>query len=289
MAGESLIIETPCQLNNGTLLIGFSGWMDGGDASTGSINYLIDQMTPTQTAIIDPEGFYVFNFHGDMEVSNISRPYTRIVDGIVEEYKFPENVFFCDQNRNLAFFVGREPDIEWEYFGDCLFEFCKQSGITTIFACGSIAGLTPHTREPRIAFVASDKEMRDRLQNTGLRPSNYEGPSGITTYLVSRAHFESISMSSLVTEIPAYVQGYNPRSIETMVKLLARLIDQKVDLDEIHTQSLEFEKKITELVDQQDELPEKVQELERDYDREAFDREMGDLKNWLGRQGLRID
>jgi proteasome assembly chaperone (PAC2) family protein len=96
-------------------------------------------------------------------------------------------------------------------------------------------------------------------------------------------------MSSLVAEIPAYVQGYNPRSIETMVKLLARLIDQKVDLDEIHTQSLEFEKKITELVDQQEELPEKVLELERDYDREAFDREMGDLKNWLGRQGLRID
>jgi hypothetical protein len=52
---------------------------------------------------------------------------------------------------------------------------------------------------------------------------------------------------------------------------------------------MEFEQKISELVEQQDELPEKVAELERDYDSEAFDREMGDLKNWLGRQGLRFD
>jgi hypothetical protein len=63
----------------------------------------------------------------------------------------------------------------------------------------------------------------------------------------------------------------------------------KVDLDELHKASMEFEEKISDLVSQQDELPEKVAELERDYDAEAFDREMGDLKNWLGRQGLRID
>ena len=289
MAGENLIVENLSQLHNGTLLLGFTGWMDGGDVSTGSINYLIGQFDPAQCAAIDPEGFYVFNFTGDIEISSMMRPYTRIVNGLVEEYKFPENVFYCDTKNNIAYFIGREPDVEWEYFGDCLFEFCTKMNIATIYSCGSVAGLTPHTREPRIVFVASEKEIRDRLETTGLRPSNYEGPSGIMTYLVNRAGLESVSMASLIAEIPAYVQGYNPRSIETMTKLLARLLDLKIDMDTLHEQSIEFEQKITELVNQQDELPEKVMELERDYDREAFDREMGDLKNWLGRQGLRVD
>jgi predicted ATP-grasp superfamily ATP-dependent carboligase len=289
MTAENLIIDKPFSLKNGTLLVGFSGWMDGGEASTGSINYLIEFFNAPQCAMIAPEGFYVYNFHGDMEVSSISRPYTRIVNGLIEEYKFPENIFFCSEQHNLAFFLGREPDVEWDYFGDCMYDFCKEYGISTVYCCGSVAGLTPHTREPRIGFVASQQELRDQLEQTGLRPSNYEGPSGIMTYFVNRATFESIPTANLVAEIPAYVQGYNPRSIETFVKLLARLLEQKVDLDELHKASMEFEEKITELVNQQDELPEKVAELERDYDREAFDREMGELKHWMGRQGLRFD
>ncbi|MBN1604748.1 MAG: PAC2 family protein [Chitinispirillaceae bacterium] len=289
MAVENLIIDKPFSLSNGTLVVGFSGWMDGGEASSGSINYLIEFFKATQCAMIAPEGFYVYNFHGDMEVSNISRPFTRIANGLIEEFKFPENAFFCSQQHNLAFFLGKEPDLEWDYFGDCIYDFCKEFGITTVYCCGSVAGLTPHTREPRIGFVASGQEFRDQLQQMGLRPSNYEGPAGIMTYLINRASFESIQTANVIAEIPAYVQGYNPRSIETVVKLFARILDLKVDLDEIHKASMEFEEKISELVSQQDELPEKVAELERDYDREAFDREMGEMKNWLGRQGLRFD
>ncbi len=289
MIAENLIIEKPCKLKDGILLIGFTGWMDGGDASSGSINFLVDFFNATQCAMIAPEGFYVYNFHGDMEISSISRPFSRVVDGLIEEYKFPENVFFCSESHNLAFFLGKEPDVEWDYFGDCIYDFCKEFGISRVYCCGSVAGLTPHTREPRIAFVASDKPFRDQLEQTGLRPSNYEGPSGIMTYLVSRGAYEQIQTANVIAEIPAYVQGYNPRSIETFIKLFARILAFKADLDELHKTSMEFEQKISELVEQQDELPAKVAELERDYDSEAFDREMGELKNWLGRQGLRFD
>jgi predicted ATP-grasp superfamily ATP-dependent carboligase len=98
-----------------------------------------------------------------------------------------------------------------------------------------------------------------------------------------------IGMATLVAEIPAYVQGHNPRCVDTMVRCVARLTDLHVELADLHTEVQRYEEKLTNLVRSQPELAEKVAELEKQYDTEAFDRGMGSLKSWLGQQGLRVD
>ena len=64
--GELKIHKRP-KLNRPRLLLGFSGWMDGGNVSTGTAKYLIDRLGAEEFAQIDPEGFYIHNFPGSME------------------------------------------------------------------------------------------------------------------------------------------------------------------------------------------------------------------------------
>jgi len=44
MASDKLKIYQRPNLRNSRLLLGFSGWMDGGEVSTGTIRYLIDKL-----------------------------------------------------------------------------------------------------------------------------------------------------------------------------------------------------------------------------------------------------
>lgn len=289
MSSKKLRVESHPDLKDSTLILGFSGWMDGGEVSTGTVNYLIDSFDVQECGSIEPQGFYIYSFPGDMEISELFRPFVKIENGIIKTFEPPESTFFRVPESNLILFTGKEPNLGWNDYADCILSFCKQFSVSRIYSLGSVAGLTPHTREPRITFSASNEQFRDYFLNAGLRPGNYDGPSSFTAYLTQRATKVKIDMVSLVAEIPAYIEGYNPRCVETSVRLMANFLDLKLDLDELHDISEQFEFKITELVQEQNELAEKIKELERDYDREAFDREMGDLKNWLRQQGLRAD
>ena len=272
-----------------TLLLGFSGWMNGGEVSTGTVRHFIDAYNADELAEIDSEGFYINSFPGPMEIAAMFRPHVKIDEGLVKEYTPPENIFYYSRKRNLIIFEGREPHLHWESFADAMFTVCRRCRVQRIFCAGSVGGLTPHTREPTISFSTSNSAAKEKLVRMGLKPVNYEGPAGFISLLTVRAEEEKIPLVSLVAEIPAYVEGYNPRCIETMVRCVARLANLQTDLEQLKTASRDFERKLTILVDKQPDLAEKVKELETDYDRNAFNREMSDLKGWLGQQGIRVE
>jgi len=50
-----------------------------------------------------------------------------------------------------------------------------------------------------------------------------------------------------------------------------------------------FEKKLSEIVQEQPELESNIHKLEEDYDNEIFNSEMADLKKWLEQKGIRVD
>ena len=74
MASEKLKINSRPNLKGGRLLLAFSGWMDGGDVSTGTVNRLVEDLNAVPVAEIDPEQFYIYNFPGDMETVALFRP-----------------------------------------------------------------------------------------------------------------------------------------------------------------------------------------------------------------------
>ncbi len=289
MSTEKLKIEYEPKSNKPPLVIGLSGWMNGGDVSTGTIKYLRKKLGAVRFANIRSGGFYIYNFPGSMEISALFRPHTKMKDGLIQKFDLPTNIFYYSEEYNIALFSGKEPNLAWEQYASCIFELCKKFDIDRIFFVGSVAGLTPHTREPRITCSVSDENLKKLVPQPGMKFSEYEGPASIITYMTSRAQSEGISMLSMVVEIPAYVQGYNPRCIESATRYISRFLDLQLNLDDLRQTGDEYERKLSEIVQQQPELAKKVIELEADYDNRVFDTQMGDLKDWLEQKGIRMD
>jgi len=289
MVPEQLTIYEKPQLEEPRMVIGLSGWMDGGMVSTGTVSYLIQKLDAAKCAAITPDDFYIYNFPGSMDITTLFRPTTRIVEGLVRKYEPPQDIFFASEENNLLLLLGKEPHLKWKAFADCIFWLAQEWSVSATYFIGSYGGLVPHTRQPRISASVSLSAVKRRLKDYGLRFSNYKGPAGISTYLTHEAGQRNIPMASLVAEIPAYVEGKNPKCIDVIVKMLAALLGIRINLDDLLELSDELEKKINDLVEERPELEELIKKLEQDYDNEIFDTEMGDLKVWLQQHGIQLD
>ena len=289
MASDKLNIYNKPKLCKPRLLLGFSGWMNGGEVSTGTVKCLIDKLGGQKFAEIEPTGFYIYSFPGSMEITALFRPHTEIKDGIIESYDIFSNTFFFSEKDNLIIFLGKEPNLNWEEFSECIFAVCSEFDVEMIYFTGSVAGLVPHTREPRLFCSVSESGLKEKFQHYGVKFTNYAGPASIVTYLTANCSKQDLKMASFVAAIPAYVQGSNPKCIEAVTRRIAGMLELEIEFADLMTMSDEFEKKLDDVVQEQPELESNIHKLEEDYDNEIFNNEMGDLKTWLEQQGIRVD
>lgn len=265
--------RTP-KLDGATLVLAMSGWMDGGDVSTGTIRRLVDLLGAKPFAEIDPEPFYLYNFPGSMDVAALFRPHIKIEEGLVTEMTMPANLFFDHAPAQLVLFVGKEPNNLWRTFGDCILEVARRVGIRRILFVGSFGGSVPHTREPRLYVTCSSAELLPEMEQYGLQGrSNYEGPGSFTTYLLTRAPAAGLEMASLVAEIPGYLQGRNPMSIEAVTRRLAKILRLPLELQELRAESTEWELQVSSEIQRDKKLARTVHELEKAYDDELLQQE----------------
>jgi proteasome assembly chaperone (PAC2) family protein len=261
--------NTP-RLSNTTLLLALTGWMDGGHVSTGTVRHLMQGRDLSAVARIQPGGFYIENFPGDMQMSALFRPEVKHKGGLVTRFDFAENEFTADPKTNLAFFLGKEPNMNWVTFADCIFDVCKKLDVTRIIFIGSFGGTVPHTREPRLFGSVSGSELLPLLEDHGIRPSDYEGPGSFASYLVYRAPRQGVEMISIAAEIPGYLQGINPLSIEAVTRRLGRLLGLPINLAELRTASTAWELEVTDAVQKDENLASTVRQLEEQYDNDLI-------------------
>jgi predicted ATP-grasp superfamily ATP-dependent carboligase len=289
MACNQLEIHAHPKLANGRMILAFSGWMDGGNVSTGTVEWLTETLGARRVAEINPESFYVYSFPGSMEVSALFRPHTKIDDGLVTAFQPPQNTLFCAEQHQLALFHGREPDFNWSSFADCIFSFASEVGVSSLYFVGSVGAAVPHTREPRLMSTVSDQRLKVSLEQFGITFTSYEGPASFSTHLLAHARSRGLRMASLVAEIPAYIQGTNPKSIEAVIRKLAAILRIEVNLREVRKLSAAWEERLNAVLEHKSDLAKYIRKLEEDYDNEVFDTQMGDLKEWLVQQGIRVD
>jgi len=289
MRENPLTVHTQPRFRQGRMILAFSGWMDGGDVSTGTVKWLVNALNAVEVAEIDPEGFYIYNFPGPMEVSTLFRPHTTIDEGMIQAYQPPTNTFFCDNNRQLLLFSGKEPHLNWELFANCLFSFAVDTGVSNVFFIGSVGGAVPHTREPRVMSTVSDPSVKPMLEPYITKFTDYQGPASFSTHLMAHANEHNLKMGSLVSEIPAYIQGTNPKSIQAVAKKLTAVLDLQIDLEPLRGVTQAWEKRLNTVLQDEGELAEHIEKLEQAYDDEVFDTQMEDLKEWLQQRGVRLD
>jgi proteasome assembly chaperone (PAC2) family protein len=289
MASDYLVYHAHPRLSEPSMVMGLSGWMDGGEVSTGLIATLVGKLGAQPLADIHSEGFYILNFPGSMEISSLFRPHVKIEEGLVTAFRGPTNSFFFSETHDLILFTGKEPNLNWSDYCACLLEVVAEFGVKVVYFAGSVAGLVPHTREPRLFASVSDESLKPILEQMGIRFSDYEGPASLVTYLTRLAADRGLKLVSLVAETPAYVQGRNHRCIEAVARRLAGMLNIQLNLDDLRALGDAVERRIDELVAKNEELSNRIRSLEEDYDNEVFDTQMGDLKEWLEERGIRLD
>ena len=273
------------------MVLGFTGWMDGGHVSTGTVRYLKDTLAAPEFAFINPSEFYVLHFPvatvpvsihsaqgkavvasvNPMEFAAVFRPHTRIKDGLVEELTFPRNEFCCAEAAELILFLGEEPHIRWGAYADSIFRIIREFNVSEVYFVGSVAGPVPHTRPPRVRASVSSADLKGRLEIAGARFTDYEGPASIVTALCHRAAAEGLPLSSLVLEIPHYpfleMPAYPP-SIFRATQLLDELLGLALDLTDLSEAADGARSKLNDLLEDNAEFRQLVRELEQAYDQE---------------------
>jgi len=167
-----------------------------------------------------------------------------------------------------------------------MFALAAKCGVSRIVFIGSVAGIVPHTREPRLYGSVSDEKFRPLLDDLGLEPTDYEGPASLTTYLSALAGERDLQMTTVVAEIPAYVQERNVRCIEAVTRKVADMLGLALSLDELHEETVEFERRLAEIVGGKPELAALIRKMEQAYDKELTGSQMDDLKSWFEKQNI---
>ena len=282
---ENLIFFEKPVLHSPKMIIGFSGWMDGGYVSTGTIVYLNNKLNTMKFAEINPHPFYIYNLPGSMEEIAQFRPYTKIVDGLITEVQFPTNEFFADTNTNLILFSGKEPNFNWKEYCQLLLFICEEYQIRDIYFIGSVNGLTPHTRDPRVYSSVNNEELKKILEKENIRFTNYEGSASLVTYLAFLAKEKNINMINLITDVPMYIHATNPRGIISIVKKVTTLLKLNLDYSDLMPLVEQFDNNMAVVMREQPELAKQVKKLEENYDNEIVTDNLN-FEEWLKKHGI---
>ncbi|PCJ66216.1 MAG: hypothetical protein COA73_01190 [Candidatus Hydrogenedentota bacterium] len=299
MDNQHLSITRHPQLQRPSMFLGFSGWMDGGEVSTGTVGFFAKETRADVLGEIIPDDFYVYNVPGSMEISAMFRPHAKIENGLVVELNEPTNTFFYSEEKNTILLQGKEPQLQWRRYANALFDVAEAHDVSRICFLGSVASMVPHTREPLFYSSFTRDDQRDKVEAIGMTPTYYEGPSSFSSFLITIARERGFEMYSIVAGIPPYVQGRNVKCIESVARKAASLLSLDIDFTSLYAEIKTFEDEINKVVEQRPDLAEQIRKLEAVYDEQVGERKVSDsglgnedttdLRDWFDGQGFKFD
>ena len=122
----------------------------------------------------------------------------------------------------------------------------------------------PHTRPAPVSAAASEPSL---VEDLGVEPSRYEGPTGILGVLLDACRQEAIASVSLWAAVPHYVSlAPSPRAALALCRRLGELIGTDIDLAELEQAAEEYAEQVTEAVASDADTAAYVEELERRVD-----------------------
>jgi PAC2 family protein len=252
------LFEGPRSLRRPVLIMAFSGWNDAAESATAAARYL-SQLWPSRPyASIDPEEFYHFG---------LSRPYVRFKPGSKHEREiiWPATEFSLAQppalECDVIVGVAIEPHLKWRTYCAAVLEVARRSEASLVLTLGALLAEVAHSQPVRLVGGAHDQELASRL---GIRPTRYEGPTGIVGVLNTLCREEGIPTASLWANVPHYISGIeNPKASLALVRRVLLLLNAEADLSDLSEAARQFEQNLNGIVAQNAKIAEYVSKLER--------------------------
>ena len=257
MASPLVIFELPQNLRRPLLVMAFGGWNDAAEAATTAARYLRQAGAGEKFAEIDPEEFYHFG---------LSRPNVRFKPGSESEREiiWPATEFSVSRRpdfpRDLIVGLAIEPHLRWRTYCATVVDLAKRLEVSLVVTLGALLAEVPHTRPVRLMGGASDPELAARL---GIRPTRYEGPTGIVGTLSTITREAGLPTATLWANVPHYVSGMeNPKAALALVQRVLELMNATLDLSDLEEATQQYDAQLNEAVSQNQKIMKYIRELE---------------------------
>ena len=241
---EHLIIHEPPQKILKHLVLVFSGWADAAEGATSAIKFLQRKLKSKKFAEIDPEDFYDFSQ---------TRPYSsRTRDG-KRKIQWPSNEFSYLSNPStdsgVMVFAGVEPNLKWRTYAKTVAKVATDNGVESVIHIGALLDAVPHTRPVKLSGTASDSSLSDFLEDQGIRSSNYQGPTGISSAVMAACIDAGLEYTSIWGHTSHYLQAApNHRVGSTLLEILLKLLNLPLDLTELQSAAGVFNQEVEKAV-----------------------------------------
>jgi hypothetical protein len=249
------IRKEPPPLRRPVLVAAFRGWNDAGEAASGALATLIEALNATAFAAVDPEEFFDFQ---------ATRPTIRFDGAGRRQIDWPANRFswapLPGAGRDVVVLDGTEPNLRWRTFAQGITDIARRLGVERVLTLGALQVDVPHTRPSPLTCNASDSGLPALY---GLRPSSYEGPTGITGVLHHACVAAGLEAVNIWVGVPHYLAA-TPylASALTLAEQAVALLGARLSLEQLAREAATQHDDIAELLRDDEDLAEYVRELE---------------------------
>jgi proteasome assembly chaperone (PAC2) family protein len=246
-------------LTEPVLIAAFEGWNDAGDAASTAARYLAERWDAQLVAEIDPEEFMDFS---------TARPQVQLDDDGHREIVWPTTEVLAATipggHGDALFVLGQEPQLKWRTYCSEVVGLAEDLGARMCITLGALLAEVPHTRPTPVVGTAYDL---DTVGGVELRPSSYEGPTGIVGVLHDAARSAGLRTASLWATVPSYVPGApSPKAALALIERTAAMLGTWVPTTDLEIASAAYERQVSELVDADEETVTYVAQLEERHD-----------------------
>lgn len=243
------------------LVVAFEGWNDAGEAASGVVQTLRDELDVYPVAEVDPEDYFDYQFN---------RPTVESDEDGNRVLVWPGVTIFGPTQPNSApgaaiyLLLGTEPSRGWKTFTEEVFEVIEDAEITGIVFLGAMLADVPHTRPISVFTSSENADVREAL---GIEKSTYEGPVGILSVLSAAADQAGIATISIWASVPHYVHNSpSPKATLAIIERLEELIDVVIPRGELVAESAAWENGIDALAGDDEEMAAYIEQLEQARD-----------------------
>ena len=244
------------------LVIVFSGWADAAEGATSAVKFLQRKLKGKKFADIDPEEFYDFSQ---------TRPYSSRTREGKRRIQWPANEFSYltdpSTDSGIMVFVGVEPNLKWRTFAKTVASVAKDHGVESVIHIGALLDAVPHTRPVKLSGTASESRLSEFLEGQGIKSSNYQGPTGISSAVMAACINEGLEYTSIWGHTSHYLQAApNHRVGSTLLEVLLKLLNLPLDLAELKSAAGLFNDEVEKAVAKDEQISSYVTKLEGQYD-----------------------
>ena len=252
---EDVIWHRKPLLSEPVAVLAFEGWSDAGNTASGCIENLSGTFDIEPFAELNSEGFYNYQMRRPIiELKNIGE----------RNFHWPQTSFYSIEDyklkNDLILVFGEEPSMKWKKYSQNISEVLIELGVKRAVTLGAFFGQVAHTLPVPIFGVSDDPTFNSRFN---VLPTNYSGPTGITSVVGHDLRSNGIETSGLWAAVPHYLSsGAYPKGIGALMNKTSEIL--KIDIDDsgIQSEGQQFDTKISKAMENSEDLAEYVSKLE---------------------------